>query len=191
MSRPAVLSAVLLIFLTSPASMSAAELPSTLKVGQQQLVLNGVGTREKYFLDLYVAGLYLAQPQQQAAAVVNADATMVMRIMITSKLVSQERLVESLEEGFASSTGGNVEPIRGQVQQFRQCFADQITRGDVFDLVYAPGQGTLVFKNGKQKGTVPGIEFKRALFGIWLSDRPADAQLKQALLQGPSAVRKR
>ncbi|NOY40712.1 MAG: chalcone isomerase [Planctomycetes bacterium] len=172
----------MLLTLLSPAIGLAVELTPTLKVGDQKLVLNGSGVREKYFFDLYVAGLYLTQPNSQAATIIDADAPMSIRIVITSKLVSQEKFIASLQEGLQKSTQGNVEPIRAEIQKFRQCFADEIARNDVFDLIYSPGQGLAVLKNGKQKGAVPGLAFKRALFGIWLSDRPADATLKQALL---------
>lgn len=174
--------AVVLLTLLSSAIGQAVELAPTLKVGDQNLVLNGSGVREKYFLDLYVAGLYLSQPNNQPAAIIDADTPMAVRIAITSKMVSQSKFIKSLQEGFQNSTQGNVEPIRAEIEKFRQCFAGEITRGDVFDLVYLPGQGVIVLKNGKRKGVAQGLAFKQALFGIWLSDHPADASLKQALL---------
>ena len=116
---------------------------------------------------------------------------MLMRIAITSKMVSQAKLIDSLHQGFQNSTQGKIEPIRNQIEQFRQCFAEEITRGNVFDLVYAPGQGVAVFKNGQRKGLVPGLAFKRALFGIWLGDRPADVKLRQALLGSASSVKRK
>lgn len=183
--------AVVTIAFAAPSLASAVELPPTLKLGEQELILNGTGARQQYFLDMYVAGLYLAQPGAAAAAIVDADAPMVIRIAITSKFVSQEKLVSSLQEGFEASTGGNLEPILAEVRQFRQCFADEIKRGDVFDIVYIPGHGAIVVKNGKNKGTVAGLEFKRALFGIWLGERPVDGKLKQALLAGTAATRRR
>jgi hypothetical protein len=180
--------AVGLVVLVAPAIARAVELPARLTVGQQELVLNGSGAREQYFLDMYTAGLYLAQPGAAPAEIIAADAPMSIRIVITSRFVSQEKLVASLQDGLAASTGGQLEPIRDQTQQFRQCFADQIASGDVFDLVYLPGRGVIVLKNGTNKGTVAGLEFKRALFGIWLGERPVDDGLKQALLAG-KAVR--
>ena len=191
MFRQFIASTVVLLLVSSSIVVQAAELPPTLKVGEHNLVLNGAGEREKYFLDLYLAGLYLTQPTDQPQAIIDADVPMTLRIVVATKLVTQEKFLESLQEGFQKSTRGNVEPIREKIQQLRQCFAEEITQGDVFDLVYLPNQGLLVFKNGKQKGTVQGLEFKRALFGIWLCERPADANLKQALLGGNSNVRQR
>ena len=191
MFRHVLSSAVLLLAVLSSARGLAVELPATLTVSGQKLVLNGAGTRKKYFLELYDAGLYLTQPNNQPAAIIDADAQMAIHLVITSKLVSQEKFLASLEQGFQNSTQGKVEPIRGEIEKFRQCFADEIARGDVFDLIYTPAHGVVVFKNGKRNGTVPGLAFKRALFGIWLSDRPADAALKQAFLGSGSNTRRK
>jgi hypothetical protein len=61
-------------------------------------------------------------------------------------------------------------------------FQEEIKEGDVFDLVYVPGEGVHVLKNGEQKDTVGDLEFKKALFGIWLSDNPAQKDLKNKML---------
>jgi hypothetical protein len=39
-----------------------------------------------------------------------------------------------------------------------------------------------VIKNDVVKGKIPGFDFKQALFGIWLSDKPVDETLKKHLL---------
>ena len=182
MQHPRLILAAFLLGLSFTASACRAELPPTLKMANQELQLNGQGVRQKYMFELYEAGLYLAQPSQQAPAIIAADQWSAIRIVITSKMVSQEKLVATLQEGFKSATGGKTRPIQPQIDQFRQCFAETIKSGDTFDLVYAPGHGTVVLKNGKQKGAIAGLPFKQALFGIWLGKRPADAGLKVALL---------
>jgi hypothetical protein len=35
---------------------------------------------------------------------------------------------------------------------------------------------------GALKGTIKGIDFKRAVFSIWLGEKPADAKLKKGML---------
>ena len=162
--------------------LEAAELPPHLQVGEYRLVLNGAGVRSKAFVPLYNAGLYLMRPSKSAAEVVAADEPMALRVEVTSRFVSQSSLIASLEEGFESSTGGRTQALKEQIAQFRKCFEEEIKKGDTFDLVYVPKHGIVVNKNGKLKGVVAGIEFKRALYGIWLSDKPADNSLKQALM---------
>lgn len=160
----------------------AGDLPSEIRAGEHRLVLNGEGARTKTLLELYIAGLYLTQSSNDAAQIIAADQPMAIRIKITSSFVSQKSLVDSLEEGFKNATGGDTREIRKQIDQFRIFFKDAIAKGDTFDMVYLPEHGVIVNKNGKLKGAVAGIRFKQALFSIWLSNQPADANLKQALL---------
>ena len=47
-----------------------------------------------------------------------------------------------------------------------------------------PDSGTNVLKNSEYIDTIPGIEFKKAFFGIWLSNDPIQKNLKQAMLGG-------
>jgi hypothetical protein len=169
-----------MMFLTE--NIHAAELPQQLQAGEHRLVLNGWGTRSNTFLKLYVAGLYLTTPSRDPQTIVAANEPMAIRIKITSGFVSQAKLVASLSEGFDKATGGNTAPIKTEIDQFRECFKDEITKGDVFDIVYVPQHGVIVNKNGRLKGVVAGGEFKKSLFGIWLSDAPADESLKQAML---------
>ncbi len=160
----------------------AGDLPSQIQAGEHRLVLNGEGARTKTLLELYVAGLYLTQSSNDAAQIIAADQPMAIRIKITSSFVSQKSLVDSLEEGFRNATGGDTREIRKQIDEFRDCFKDAIAKGDTFDMVYLPKHGVIVNKNGTLKGAVAGTKFKQALFSIWLSNKPADATLKQALL---------
>ncbi len=173
-----------LIFLLLCNSLIAAELPDSIQIGGTPLYLNGSGARTKYFMQMYVGGLYLQQPSSNGSAILAADQPMAIRLHITSGMVSQEKLVSSINEGFHNSTDGRTTAIEPQIHQFRQCFRDPIAKGDVFEIVYLPGNGVNVIKNGTPKGTVPGLAFKQAVFGIWLSDNPADTNLRLAMLQG-------
>jgi hypothetical protein len=161
---------------------NAGEFPAQIQAGEHRLVLNGEGARTKAFLEMYVAGLYLTQPSNDAAQIIAADSPMAIRIKITSGFVSQKSLVDSLEEGFKNATGGDTREIRKQIDEFRNCFKEEIAKGDTFDMVYVPKHGVIVNKNGKLKGAVAGAKFKQALFSVWLSNKPADTSLKQAML---------
>ncbi|HLU85349.1 MAG TPA: chalcone isomerase family protein, partial [Vicingaceae bacterium] len=59
---------------------------------------------------------------------------------------------------------------------------DEIKKGDIYDIFYVPNKATLVVKNGKLMAKIEGLDFKKALFGIWLCDKPADKNLKDDLL---------
>ena len=158
---------------------------SNLGTGEHRLLLNGWGARTKLYLELYVAGLYLTKANSNPAAIAAANEPMSIRVKITSGLVSQAKLVQSLTDGFHNATNGNVASIQSEINQFRKCLNEAITKGDTFDFIYLPEHGVVINKNGTFKGVVAGIEFKKALFNIWLSDNPADEDLKQAMLMRP------
>ncbi|MEZ6137777.1 MAG: chalcone isomerase family protein [Pirellulaceae bacterium] len=185
MWKPLILAAFAFVLASSGAISGhahAANFPPQINAGEHRLVLNGEGARTKAFIELYEAALYLTQPSNNATEIIKGNQAMAIRIKITSGFVSQKSLVDSLEEGFKSASGGDASKIRKQIQDFRKCFREDIAKGDIFDLVYLPTHGVIVNKNGKLKGVVAGAEFKQALFSIWLSDKPADATLRRALL---------
>ncbi|GAB2772644.1 chalcone isomerase family protein [Salinimicrobium soli] len=161
-----------------------ATLPTTETYEGQTLVLNGAGVREKLWIDLYAAGLYLNEKTKDANTVLNADKPMSIKLHIVSKLISSDKMVEAVTEGFEKSTKGNTAPIQAEINKLLGFFKEDIHKNDIFDLVYLPGKGVVAYKNGTEKGVIKGREFKKALFGIWLSGDPADSGLKEDLLAG-------
>ena len=179
--------AVGVLVLTTAIVASAVEiggvtLPDTMVVGSHQLVLNGAGLRKKFFVKVYAAGLYLRARTGDAQAIIAADDPMAVRMEFIYDGVSPEKLVAAWNEGFANATGGDLSPIQPQVQQFDALFTEAARKGDVYQLLYTPGEGVQVEMNGRTVGTIPGLAFKRALFAIWLGDTPADRSLKEGML---------
>tara|TARA_R110000824_G_scaffold33420_23_gene107088 strand:- start:1103 stop:1699 length:597 start_codon:yes stop_codon:yes gene_type:complete len=171
--------------LSAPAlalTVGGVDVPDTYTANSTELQLNGAGTRSKFFIDLYVGSLYVPKAQHDGNAVVDADEPQAITLHITSDMITSDRMTEATMEGFEASTGGDMAPIQSEIDQFMSVFKEEIKEGDVFDLVYVPGEGVKVFKNSEQKGTVGDLEFKKALFGIWLSDEPAQKSLKKKML---------
>jgi len=162
--------------------IGGVNLPDTFKADQNRLVLNGGGVRKKFFIDVYVAGLYLLEKGSNPQKIIPADETMAIRLYIISSLVKSKQMEEAIVEGFEKSTNGNVAPIQPQVDEFISVFKDAVKKDDFYDLVYIAGKGVEVYKNGKFVFITKGLEFKRALFGIWLSERPVQKNLKKEML---------
>lgn len=180
---------MVLVFLFAVSTAMAGDevkLPQTLKAGNVDLVLNGSGMRQKKIafvnLDLYIGALYLAKKNSDAKAVLDADEPMAIRLHIVSKLISPERMTESVNEGFVKSTNGNTEPIKTRITKMISVFKDGIDVDDAYDLIYTPGNGVYITKNGKQGILIEGLDFKKALFGIWLCDNPAQQSLKKEMM---------
>jgi len=176
-----------LVLITTVLSVNAQKTVAGVKVDEkvsiegQNLVLNGVGTRVKLFMDMYVGALYLDKKSNNAAEIMNSKDGAAIKLTIVSGLISSEKMIDAVTEGFENSTGGKTAPIKSKIDKFISFFKDEIKKGDVFTMVNTE-EGVVVLKNNVKKGTIEGNDFKKALFGIWLSAKPADKNLKKALL---------
>lgn len=171
------------LFLSSFSAHALDGIPKAFKVGGTDLVLNGAGKRTKFVITVYNAGLYLQNKNTNADQIINANETMVIRMKIKSGFASAAKIKAALIKGFNKSTGGNTAPIQPQIDQLlNAAFTSKISKGDIFDLVYTPGGGTQVLKNAKVTTVVRGLPIKKALFGIWLSAKPAQGSLKSGML---------
>ena len=162
--------------------IGAATLPETVTFESQKLVYNGAGVRKKAWFKLYSGGLYLMKKSSDAKDIVAADESMAIKLHITSRMISSSKMINAVDEGFENSTNGNTAPIASEIEKFKGFFNDEINDGDIFDIAYIKGTGVVVYKNGTKKGTISGLNFKKALFGIWLSEKPADSKLKDGML---------
>lgn len=180
--------ALLLLLLPWPPAgarqVAGVDLPEQLTADGHTLALRGAGVRNKWFLKLYVAGLYLPAELREAdaARVIAADAPMAMRLVITSGMITPKKMEHAIREGFDKATDGHTTSLAERIDDFIAVFRPGIHKGDRYDLQYVPGQGTAIRHNGQEKSRIPGLDFKKALFGIWLSERPAQESLKRALL---------
>jgi len=163
--------------------VNGVTVPRKIDFQGKSLQLNGAGGRSKMWLEVYVQALYLSQLTQDPQFIIDSDTEMAVRIEITSSMVSSNKLTKAMNTGFEKSAGDNLEKLRPRIEQLKNYLSDAITEKDVFVLAYNPlDQNVYVSKNEVLKGKIPGFDFKKALFGIWLSDKPVDETLKKHLL---------
>ncbi len=159
-----------------------ALLPKELKYNKKNLMLNGSGIRHKYFFNIYTIGLYLNKKSSDAKHIMEADENMSVRFESTSKLLSKEKLENAFRDGFERSTNGNTGKIRPRIEKFLDLMAQDPGLGKVYDVFYEKGVGCTVYYEGEKQGVVKGLDFKTALFGVWLSDSPVNKRLRKELL---------
>ncbi|TDX08580.1 chalcone isomerase family protein [Flavobacterium sp. S87F.05.LMB.W.Kidney.N] len=163
--------------------VNGVTVPRKIEYQGKTLQLNGAGGRSKMWLEVYVQALYLSQLSQDPQFIIDSDTEMAIRIEITSSMVSSNKLTKAMNAGFEKSAGANLDQLRPRIETFKSFLSDAITEKDVFILAYNPLDQTLnVYKNEVLKGKIQGFDFKKALFGIWLSDKPVDETLKKNLL---------
>ena len=169
-------------FNASAREVAGIDVPETFEYSGKTMQLNGVGIRKKAFIKLYIGSLYLTEKSSDADKIIADDSAMAIRLNIKSSLISPKRMKSATLEGFEKSTGGNIEPIKSQIDAMLATFDAGVSSGDSYTLVNIPGSGVDIVRNTEKVATIPSIEFKKALFGIWLSNDPVQANLKNEML---------
>jgi len=161
-------------------SVSGATFKKKLDVKGDVLTYNGAGLRQKYGFDLYVGALYLPNQSSDANKIINTDEIQTINIKIISNKVTRDKFNESVTEGFSKATQGKA--TEEQKKVFKSYFSDDIKIKDDILLIYKPGKGVAVMINGNFKGVVGNLDFKKALWSIWLGANPADEKLRKKML---------
>jgi hypothetical protein len=177
---------VLLSWNASALEVAGVKLPDTTQVGTQTLVLNGAGIRKKWFFKVYVGALYLPQKQASAETIINDDPEFRVAMYMKRGLGSK-RLYGAFSEAIeANHTPAQLAAMDAQLKQMAAIFdaVKEVEEGDVITLDYLPAIGTQISVNGTLRGTIAGAEFSRALLRIWLGIKPAQDDLKKAMLGG-------
>ncbi|RME24697.1 MAG: hypothetical protein D6798_10625 [Deltaproteobacteria bacterium] len=175
---------MLALLLSRPASageLAGVTLPDTATVGGQTLVLNGMGLREKYFVDVYVGGLYLPSRTTSGETAIAEPGPKRIVMHFIYKTVTRDQMAETFEEGIAKVEGG--EALAPRMQKLEGLLTD-VHKGDEVVLDYIPGTGTVLSINGTTKGTIEGEDFMRAIWSIYVGPNPANQKLKKGMLGG-------
>jgi hypothetical protein len=176
----------LLLFFSAPVSardLDGVMIPDSLTLmGETSpLVLNGAGYRKKFFIKVYIGALYLAQATQQAEAVLDAATARVMRLFFLRD-VSQDQFVTAWNDGIAPNhSAAEMQALRARVEQLNDLIGS-VRQGDVLRIEMRPNGATEVWVNDKLRGGIGGADFQRALLTAWVGAKPADANLKRAVL---------
>ncbi|MCP4493551.1 MAG: chalcone isomerase [Gammaproteobacteria bacterium] len=175
---------LLLSPLTHAAELSGVTVSDSVVVKNgNTLILNGLGLREKFWVDVYVGSLYLTAKTNQVADILSSQKAFRMQMDFIYKEVDKEKLVTAWREGFEKNQSEEMlAAIKDRMQQFYGFFNDNAIAKDQFIIDYIPGEGTTVSKNGQVLGTILGDDFKNAVLEIWLGNIPADKDLKKGML---------
>ena len=147
------------------------------------LQLNGVGLREKLWVDIYVGSLYLAEKNSNIAEILSTSTAYRLQIDFVYKEVAKQKLQNAWRDGFEKNQNKEtMTQLKSRTELFYSYFETNAVKGDRYSLDYIPGTGTKITKNKKLKGIIPGVDFKNALLEIWLGNFPADSSLKKGLL---------
>ena len=170
------------VFLALP--IYGADTPDQIEYQGSTMTKNGQGTRIIFFMKVYEGSLYLETKSANAQDIINLDAPMAIRIDVSSQMVTADAMKKALSEGLEKSTGNNTDSIMKEINQLSSSFDSGVSSGDYYEFIYLPEKGTHVVKNRELVELIKGFDFKKAFFGIFLSDNPIQKNLKKEMLGG-------
>lgn len=168
----------------SGAEVAGIKLEDKATLAGQELNLNGAGLRTRLMFKVYVASLYLPRRATDLPGVL---AQAPRRIQLTMlRALSADQFADALNEGLeANNSAAELGAVKAQTDQLLGIMKafKEVKEKDVIALDFVDG-GTRISWNGDAKGSIPGAAFNQALTRIWLGNKPAQPDLKQALLGG-------
>ncbi len=108
----------------------------------------------------------------------NQTKQLVMRFM---RSVGKEKLTEAWTEGFDKNAGDQRAALASDLAKLNGAMID-VKKEDRITLTYQPESGVTVSAQGKKDVAIPGAEFQRVLFSIWLGPNPPNLSLREGLL---------
>ncbi len=154
-------------------------------VGDAPLLLNGAGLRSKFFIKAYAIGLYLPHRASDAnAAIAQAGPKRVRIVGLHDVNVSM--FLSGLHGGFEKNLSrADLAALQPRIDQFNANLKaiGEIPKGASFTIDLTAADLTRISLDGKTAGQdIPGADFYRALLRVWLGEKPAQDELKAALL---------
>ena len=181
-----VLMASLVIAFATAATLDGVTLPDTYMVGGQSLALNGIGVRTLtiFRVKAYVAGLYLAKPSHDAAAILASPGPKV--IVLAFIRSGSKALVEKEYRAGEANNCGNGECSPSDQADFERLVAaaPAVNPGDRSTFVFT-GKGLRVFANQTMIGDYADPDLAYHFLAGFIGKHPPSESLRTALLGLP------
>lgn len=153
--------------------------PAVCEVSGRNLPLRSAGKKDWWRFSLYDAGLYLPEGVSKEDVLGDIPKKLVLRY---HRSIDAEKILKAAEYNLAGNADIDLPSIRERVDYLHSLYRS-VKKGDEYALVYEPGRGTRLYLNEKKQGElIPGDDFAKAYFGIWLSKHVVCRKLRWELL---------
>jgi hypothetical protein len=156
-------------------------MPNTRVANGAQMRLNGIGLRTFSFLGvrIYVAGLYLERPNDNADAIIHSSDTKLLDIHFLRNVDAQDARnawKESLEQNCRA-------PCHLEPNDERRFLAavPSVHSGDVSTLLFTE-RGVHITLNGRPLGDILDRQFAELMLATFIGPEPPTPRLKRELL---------
>ncbi len=159
--------------------LSNLEFKDTFKRGAVELSLRGAGLKKFLSIRVAAAALYLKK---------ETDANDILKDIPKSLEIIYLQNIPEIELQRATTKGIRLNVSQKEFEKLSpridmlNSYYPSVRKMDRIQVSYIPAKGTIIEVNGVVKGTVPGDDFGRAFFSIWVGDKPVDPLIKKLLL---------
>lgn len=180
------LSGVLLLLAAAPASavnrveIEGVAFERAVTANGTALELQGYGLlRHMIFIKAYVGALYL--PPSAAAGDVLEPVAKRLELQYFHAIKKEDFAHATRIKIADNVTAEQVRRLGPRIDQLASMYKD-VRPGDRYGLTFIPGRGTELALNDTVLGIVPGDDFARAIFSVWLGQNPIDVDFRNVLL---------
>jgi hypothetical protein len=166
----------------SSAVCNGVTVPDSVKIGDSDLVLNGMGIRKMTMLQVkvYVGSLYLPKKSKNASRILRTDQPwqLVLRFL---RDVDESDMSDALEEGSTKAAGNKLVALTQHIGTLKASTV-AFKEGQYLSFANDPTNGVAVDVNGAGGPTIRGADFSLALLSMWIGAEARDAGLRAGLL---------
>jgi chalcone isomerase-like protein len=169
---------------------SGTEYPDEITVGDGaqsvKLVATGVGLREKTFLkvDVYTIVSYIQENaelgDEAAMGIVSLNGPKRLQLDLRRGF-SRDKLIAAFIEGIEANYD-DLTGIAADMETFQGYFTRDAEENDKIIFHFCPAVGLTTELNGEEVGVIENVEFAQALWTVWFGEKPANKNLKKALM---------
>jgi hypothetical protein len=168
-----------LLLILLPAVAHAVEFADEVSEADTRMVKVGEGTFKWTFFRIYDGALYIDARQPDADPLSDVARRLVLEY---NRSFTAEQFRKSGNEILErNSDPETLRNLRDRLETLNAAY-QPVEKGDRYALTYVPGTGTSLRLNGERLVTVPGADFARAYFAIWLGEDPAKQSFRDDLL---------
>lgn len=147
------------------------------------LNLNGIASFQQLRKEYYIAALYLANPNDNAADIINSNGTQRMMIKVTANKWSPRRWALTWQDNIAINNDLSAHPeLLEAIMTFTQFPKSKLTKGDQLTIDYSPAFGTQIKLNGHNVVNTDNKNLFNFMLNTWLGKLPPSQTFKQRIL---------
>jgi hypothetical protein len=132
-----------------------------------------------FVIPIYGAALYL-QKESDAGRVLQ-DTPKMLEIHYFQD-IDRHHMIDAAEKSMQKTLAPNEwQAVSGRVARLHRAYLETVPRGSIYTLLYRPDAGTDILLNGNPVLNLPGHDFARAYFSVWLGPHAASRGVRKQL----------